>query len=362
MLPVLRARRASQPDDSFRPTVSIVLAAYNEVSCIREKLENCLALDYPKDKLQILVGSDGSDDGTDDIAKEFSDRGVQLHVYGPRRGKMAVVNRLVGEATGEICVFSDISELFDEDAVLKLVRHFADPAIGAVTGNHIYHEEKSGIGVGTRFYWRYQRFMQSVESRMHTICMCDGTIYAARRELYPTPPDTTINDDVAVPLGIIRQGRRVIFEKAAVARGEVLKDTQKFFRQKVRSQAGKYQNFSQNLHMLSPWPPQRLLIYVSHSIMPVFVPWFMISVLAANIGLTVLDTPRTGFYQVFLGLQGLFYLIALIGYLSERFRIYLPGAAITAIPFYFVTANLGSVFGFFSYLFGIQGAAWKKVE
>ena len=104
----LARRRASQPDDEFRPTVSIVLAAYNEVSCIREKLENCLALDYPKDKLQILVGSDGSDDGTNEIAEEIRERGVALHVFGPRRGNMATVYRVVEKATGEICVFSDI--------------------------------------------------------------------------------------------------------------------------------------------------------------------------------------------------------------------------------------------------------------
>ncbi|REJ70251.1 MAG: glycosyltransferase family 2 protein [Planctomycetota bacterium] len=354
-------RRASQADDEYRPTISIVLAAYNEASCIREKLENCLGLDYPTDKLQILVGSDGSDDGTNEIAAEFRDRGVELFEFSPRRGKMATVNRVVGKATGEICVFSDISELFDRDALLKLVRHFADPQIGAVTGNHIYHKEKSGMSAGTSFYWKFQRFLQSIESRLHTICMCDGTIYACRRELYPSPADNTINDDVAVPLGIIGQGRRVIFEAEAVARGEVLKETRRFFRQKIRSQAGKYQNFLRFPYMFRPWPPVRFWIYLSHSVMPVMVPWLMVVTLLANIGLMFV-TPTVVpaiVYQVLMALQGAFYLTALLGLISERSRLNLPG---TAIPFYFVTANVGSLFGFYAFMFGKQGAAWRKVD
>ena len=357
----LARRRASQPDDDFRPTVSIVLAAYNEVSCIREKLENCLALDYPKDKLQILVGSDGSDDGTNEIAEEFRDRGVALHIFGPRRGKMATVNRVVEKATGEICVFSDISEVFDQDAVLKLVRHFADPEIGAVTGNHIYFKENSGMSAGTSFYWKFQRFLQSIESRLHTICMCDGTIYAARRELYPRPADNTINDDVAVPLGIIGQGKRVIFESEAVARGEVLTETRRFFRQKVRSQAGKYQNFGRFPKMFSPWPPVRFWIYISHSVMPVMVPWLMLLNLASNAGVLFVSptTVPAIVYQVLMIMQVAFYGTALLGLISEKLRWNLPG---TAIPFYFVTANVGSLFGFYAYLFGKQSAAWRKVE
>ena len=249
--PFLR-RQASRAEDSFRPTVSIILAAYNEESCIREKLENCLRLDYPRDRLEILVGSDASEDGTNSIAAEFSERGVRLFAYQQRSGKMAVVNRLVAEATGEICVFSDISELFDRDVILKLVQHFADAQIGAVTGNHIYDAEQSGMGVGTRFYWSFQRLLQSIESRLYTICMCDGTIYAARRQIYVPPADNTINDDVAVPLGIILQGKRVIFEASAVARGKVLQQTRRFFRQKIRSQSGKYQIFFRFLRMLLP--------------------------------------------------------------------------------------------------------------
>lgn len=349
-------RRPSRPDDAYRPSVTIVLAAYNEADCIRRKLENCLALDYPADKLEILVGSDGSDDGTNEIVGEFADRGVRLLAFHPRRGKMATVNRTVREAGGEICVFSDVSEVFDPDALLKLVRHFADPQIGAVTGNHIYNRQKTGIGKGTRFYWRYIRFMQQIESRLHTVCRCDGTIYACRRELFPFPPDNTIDDDVAVPLAIIGRGKRVIFEPEAIARGDVLAATRPFFRQKVRGQAGKYQIFALFPRMFIPWRLSRWWVFVSHCVAPVMVPWFMVLALVANV---VLWFSGQWPYQVLLALQGCFYLLAAVGLIAERLRLCVPFAV---IPFYFVVANLGSMCGFFAYVGGVQRAAWKKVE
>ncbi len=349
-------RQASRADDGFCPRVSIVLAAYNEVDCIRRKLENCLSLDYPAEKLQILVGSDGCDDGTNEIVAQFADRGVELLAFHPRRGKMATVNRVVKQATGEICVFSDISELFEPDAVRKLMRHFADPEIGAVTGNHIYNQEKSGLGAGSAFYWKYVRFMQQIESRLYTVCRCDGTIYACRRELFPFPPDHTINDDVAVPLGIIAGGKRVVFEPQAIARGDVLPATQHFFRQKIRGQAGKYQIFALFPRTFIPWPLRRWWVFLSHNVLPVLVPWFLLLALGTNAALWF---SGHWLYQVLLALQGGFYLLALLGYIAERLRVYTPFAA---IPFYFVTANVGSLCGFFAYISGVQRAAWRKVE
>ena len=299
---------ASRLDDSYQPSVSIILAAYNEQDCLAAKLENCLGLEYPVEKLEILIGSDASKDHTNQIAESFVSRGIRFFSYQNRGGKMSVVNRLVAEATGEICVFSDISELFDRDVIHKLTRHFADREIGAVTGNHLYNLEKTGLGLGTRFYWRFQRFLQSIESRLSTICMCDGTIYAVRREWYLPPVNNTINDDVAVPLGIILKGKRVIFEAEAIARGNVLRQTRQFFRQKIRSQSGKYQNFVRFPRMFFPRPFIRFWIYLSHSVMPVLVPWFLLALLISNV--TVVLTGGSVWFSYFLALQVTFYLTA----------------------------------------------------
>ncbi|MCH2131458.1 MAG: glycosyltransferase family 2 protein [Pirellulaceae bacterium] len=352
---------ASRLDDSYQPSVSIILAAYNEQDCLAAKLENCLGLEYPVEKLEILIGSDASKDHTNQIAESFVSRGIRFFSYQNRGGKMSVVNRLVAEATGEICVFSDISELFDRDVIHKLTRHFADREIGAVTGNHLYNLEKTGLGLGTRFYWRFQRFLQSIESRLSTICMCDGTIYAVRREWYLPPVNNTINDDVAVPLGIILKGKRVIFEAEAIARGNVLRQTRQFFRQKIRSQSGKYQNFVRFPRMFFPRPFIRFWIYWSHSVMPVLVPWFLLALLISNV--TVVRTGGSVWFSYFLALQVTFYLTAVWGLLANQLNWYLPViSSMTALPFYFVTANAGSIFGLFAFLANTQSTAWRKVE
>lgn len=350
-------RRASRAAEGLTPSISIILAAYNEASCIREKLDNCLGLDYPPGSVEILVGSDGSDDGTNEIVEEYVPRGIRLFAYTPRRGKMATVNRLVREARHEICVFSDVSEIFDPDAVRQLVPHFADPQIGAVTGNHVYNRAATGIGAGTSFYWRFQRFLQCVESRLYTVCACDGTIYSCRRELFPFPADETINDDVAVPLGIISQGYRVIFEPRAVIRGNPLAETRRFFRQKVRSQAGKYQNFASYPGMFRPWPLSRWWIFLSHTFLPVMVPWCLVALLVSHV-ILVVGTSSLIYRILFAGHAG-FYLLAAVGWLAEKRHTYLPGLV---IPFYFVTANLGSLCGFYAYLSRVQSAKWQKVE
>ena len=339
---------------AHQPSVSVIMAAYNEERTIREKLENCLALDYPQDRLQILVGSDGSEDATNAIVEEFADRGVQLLAFSPNRGKMSTVNRTVRAASGEICVFSDITEMFDRDAISKLVRHFRDPTIGVVAGNHIFNDHKSSIGAGARVYRQFKRFLWRVESRWYSTCRCDGCIYACRRELFPFPPDTTINDDVAVPLGILSRHKRVVFEPEAVVRGDVDNDTRVFFRQKVRCQAGRYQNLFQYPRMYNPWFARRCWTYLSHVVLPILVPWFMLAALLCNAALW-----QTGnwLYQSLFLLQVAFYLSASAGFLAERLGLHFPAIA---VPFYFVAANVGSLIGFFAYLLGRQRVTWRK--
>ena len=350
--PFLRRKPTVTNDDC--PTISLVMAAYNEETWIRKKLENCLSLDYPQERLEILIGSDGSEDDTNAIVSEFADRGVKLLAFHPNRGKMSVVNRVVEQARNDICVFSDISEVFDRDALRELVRHFRDPSVGVVAGNHIFNETQSGIGVGTRVYREFKRFLWRIESRLYSTCRCDGCIYACRRELYPFPVDTTINDDVAVPLGVLSQGKRVIFEPQAIIRGDVESDTKVFFRQKVRCYAGRYQNLFQFPRLYQPGSMRRLFVFLSHIVLPTFVPWFMLLALLANGALWVSGGLL---YQVLFVCQVGFYLAATLGYFAERFGLHLPPIA---IPFYFVTANIGSLLGFFAFISGMQRVTWRK--
>jgi len=338
----------------YQPHVSFIMAAYNEEEHIEAKIKNCLSLDYPRNKLEIIIGSDGSTDKTNEIAEKYSkEDNISFFSYSRRRGKMAVINDGVGHARGEILVFSDIYESFERDAIRKLVRNFVDPTIGAVTGNHISNSSTTEIGKATLLYWRYQRWLQSIESRLETILSCDGTIYACRRELFVPPPTGTINDDKAVPLGVIRQGYRVVFESEAIARGDLISEPGPFFNQKVRGQSGMYQLFGLFRDMFLPKKPLLWFIFLSHGVGPVIAPWLLLVLLLSNFALYSINP-----YSLILVLQLLFYLSSLIGAVCDHLKVRIP---LVHLPYFFVISNTASLVGFWAYIFKLQKATWRKV-
>lgn len=343
-------------DDSEKnlPSISLIIAAYNEEKFIERKIQNCLSLDYPDNKIEIIIGSDGSDDATNSIVKKYVTKGIFFFSHPIRLGKMAVVNDAVKHAKGEICVFSDVSELFECDAMKKLVRNFVDPTIGAVTGNHIYNPSDTGLSKWSHLYWRYQRWLQRIESNVSSIMSCDGTIYACRRTLFVPPPMGTINDDKAVPLGILRQGYRVIFEQEAIAYGDVLPESKAFFRQKIRGQAGMYQIFWQFKDMFLPKKSLEWLIFISHSVGPVMVPWLLLVLFISN---AVLSTHFP--YSIFFFLQIIFYSIAVFGGIAPRLGL---KVFFLQVPYFFCLSNIASLVGFFTYLFKSANYKWTKVE
>jgi len=350
---LFRKKLVRDDKGEFLPNVSFILAAYNEEDYIETKIKNCLSLDYPKDKLEIIIGSDGSDDKTNEIAEKYSRQDISFFPYPERRGKMAVINDGVSHAKGEILVFSDIYELFDSDAIKQLIRNFVDPTIGAVTGNHISNPSTTEIGKATLLYWRYQRWLQRTESRLETILSCDGTIYACRRDLFVPPPKGTINDDKAVPLGVIQQGYRVVFEPEAIARGDLIHEPKAFFNQKVRGQAGMYQIFWLFRDMFMPQKPLLWFIFLSHGVGPVIAPWLLLVLLVSNLALYSIYP-----YSLILVLQLLFYFSSLIGAISHHLKVRIP---LVHLPYFVVISNTASLVGFWAYIFKLQKATWKKV-
>jgi len=339
---------------TYCPNVSFIMAAFNEEEHLEAKIKNCLSLDYPKDKLEIIIGSDGSDDGTNKIGQRYAGKHISFFPYSPRRGKMAVINDCVSVAKGEILVFSDISETFESDAIMKLVRNFVDPSIGAVSGNHISNPSDTEIGKATLLYWRYQRWLQRVESELYTILSCDGTIYACRQELFVPPPEGTINDDKAVPLGIIEQGYRVVFEKEAIARGDLIHEAKSFFNQKVRGQSGMYQIFWLFKSMFLPKKILLWFVFMSHCVGPVAAPWLLVILLLSNLALFPLAP-----YSLILGFQLFFYFSAIIGAIAHRRKIRIP---LVHLPYFFVISNIASLFGCWAFIFKLQKATWQKVS
>jgi len=214
----LLIHRRWRRDDTAEPTVSLIVSAYNEEKIIAQKLENTLALDYPRGRLEIIVASDGSTDHTDEITQSFSNRGVLLRRF-PRIGKTGVQNEVVRTAKGEILVFSDANAFYRPDAIRKLVRNFADPEVACVSGQLVYKVDREDAGSCEnceRRYWDYEKFMKQRESNLSSLIGANGSIYAVRRADYVEISNDLISDFVE-PLMLVQRGKRVVYEPEAIS-------------------------------------------------------------------------------------------------------------------------------------------------
>lgn len=238
---------------NITPTVTLLISAFNEEHTIGPKLENTLSLDYPKDKLQIIVISDASTDGTDEIVRSFHDRGVTLLRMPSRGGKTAGLNAALAVASGDVVVFSDANILYQPDTLRNLVRGFADPSVGCVTGDSRYLEEKqSAADAQENAYWGYERMIRSWESRVGSTVGGDGAIFAIRRHLYTPLPPEAIND-LVIPLQIVAKGYRAIYEPTAVGYEPAAGDFRKEFRRKRRIVNRSWRGVMSVADVLKPW-------------------------------------------------------------------------------------------------------------
>ena len=225
----LRPRPVAAAD--ILPTVSLIIPAYNEEDVIEAKLENALALDYPADRLEIVVTSDDSRDGTHAAVARFADRGVRL-IHCPRGGKVAAQDRAVAETTGEIVAFGDANVRWDTDALRRLVRPFADAAVGMACGN-VRLVNPSGGTNQEGLYWRYEMWLRRRESLVHSMTGSNGAIYAVRREAY-REVDPRFGHDLSFPYLMVQNGYRAVYEPSARATESMTTDIEDEFRRKVR--------------------------------------------------------------------------------------------------------------------------------
>lgn len=231
----LRSRLASHPYRvaDHEPTVSLIVCAHNEAAAIGAKLENLCALDYPSDRLELIVASDGSSDGTEDRVRAYADR-VRLLAL-PRRGKIPTLNAAVAEAQGEILVFSDANSMYARDALRALVRPFAAPEVGGVAGDQRYSgSSRDDEGArGERTYWDLDRRLKQWQSRSGSVTSSTGAIHAVRRGLFaPVPPGVT--DDFWISTNVVARGRRLVFADDAVAWEPASSSGDLEFQRKVR--------------------------------------------------------------------------------------------------------------------------------
>ena len=346
----LIGRRQLQGD--AEPTVSVIIAAYNEDACIARKVENTLALDYPRERLEIIVASDGSSDRTDEITKSFSDRGVLLCSF-PRTGKTGVQNQVAKSAKGEILVFSDANAIYRPDAIRKLVRNFADPEVACVSGQLIYQTDGGGAGSSERSYWGYEKFIKRRESDLSSLIGVNGSIYAVRRTDYVEIGNDLISDLVE-PLALVRLGKRVVYEPEAISEEEASTTYKVEFRRKIRILTRSIQGL---LYMRALLNPFRYGVFsfqlFAHKLLRYLVPLFLTAGVLSLATLAALGSYR----PLFLLSTGTVMSAILVGRRSQL-RHSNPMIRVCHLLYYYLLVNYALVLAWVNILKGTRMILW----
>lgn len=332
------------------PTVTLLVAAYNEEEVIEEKISNSLALDYPPERLTIVVASDGSDDQTNKIVRSFSPQGVVLKEFRPRRGKIAVLNRILPLLHTDIVIFSDANTMYHPSAVKMLVRNFADPSVGVVSGDVILLNNHVSFGEAETLYYKYERFIQEKESETGSIIGADGAMYAIRRELYVPPADNTILDDFVISMNVAKQGKRIVYEPDARGYEHSAPNLKEEFLRKVRIAAGAVQSLRQRAGVPEFRQGMLLFKYCSHKVLRWGMPVCLLTLFASNV--LLLGEPL---YQLFFIMQCCFYLLAVWGVFSRGV------SWLATVPSYFCMANIAAAVGIYRGMLGRESVTWRRV-
>jgi len=347
--------RKKQPKPGYTPFLSILIAAYNEEAGIRRKLEQTLALEYPADKLEVIVLSDGSTDRTDEIVRSFADPRVQLLRVTGRKGKTNAQNEGVQIARGEVLIFSDATTIYHPQALLHLASNYADPRVGAASGRYQYFdpEGKSPTGLGTVAFWNYENAIKMFQSRIKTISGCCGCIYSVRRDAY-TPLAAEVISDLVQPLHVIRKGYRVVFEDRALAYEETTQSTSEEFSMRVRVVTRGIRGLLSVSDLLLPWKFGWVSFQLcSHKALRWLVPFFLLLFLASNLFLW-----RQPFYQWTLAAQLIFYGSTLLSLIFPLQKVWKP----LGIPLYFCTLNAAAFCSVIEVLRGKKYIVWETVR
>ena len=335
------------------PSLSVIIPFHNEERWVGSKLDNTLSWNYPSDRLQIIAVSDGSTDDTAAILRRYEGR-VTVVAYPDREGKPTALNRGSIHATGDILMFSDANVLVQPDAARIMLRHYADPQIGGVSGNVRLQPDGSDEPLGEGLYMKYERWLYERESRANTMVGADGALFSIRRECYTPLSADAIADDFDIALGVLERGQRIRYEREARALEIVMPDVKAEFRRKVRMIAGGYQALWRHRTLLHPLRrPAVALQLVSHKVLRWLAPLFLTAALAAS-----LAAPRSPWLIGAAVAQAAFYGLAACGWISVRLRRWLP----VYVPYYFCAVNLAAAVGFWWYLRGRQPITWQKAR
>ncbi len=338
------------------PEITILIAAYNEERYIKNKIENTVQLNYPANKKNIIIVTDGSDDHTNEIVNSYPQ--IKLLHRPERKGKIAAVDRAMKFINTPIVVFTDANTELNQDALVQLVRHFQIEKVGAVAGEkRIKIQERDAASAsGEGVYWKYESKLKTWDSELHTVVGAAGELFAIRTSLFEYIPNDTIIEDFYLTLRIAEKGFKVVYEPEAYAMEEPSADSIEELKRKIRISAGGLQAISRLTSLLNVFKHGWLSFqYVSHRVLRwTLLPLSLPLIFVLNVYLAIAIGQ---YYLILILLQALFYLMAAVGFLFERKKIKVK---LFFIPFYFCMMNYAVYAGFFRLIKGKQSVVWER--
>jgi cellulose synthase/poly-beta-1,6-N-acetylglucosamine synthase-like glycosyltransferase len=340
------------------PTVTVIVAAYNEADCIVEKITNTTALDYPADKISYLFVTDGSSDATPDIIRQYP--AIRLLHQPGRSGKIAAVHRAMKEVSSDVVVFTDANTLLNKEAIRNICRHYADDKVGAVSGEkRVNVDTVSDATAGEGFYWKYESALKRWDSELYSVVGAAGELFSVRTRLYQPVSANSILDDFMISMLIAQKGFRIVYEPDAYATENSSANITEELKRKIRIAAGGIQSICWLTPLLNPLRyPVLSFQYISHRVLRwTVVPFLMIGVLLLNA--VIVYNGGGLLYQLLLVAQAAFYLSALLGWAMEKRKLRMK---LLFIPYYFCMMNYAVLAGIKRFLSGSQSAAWEKAQ
>ncbi|MCE6987655.1 glycosyltransferase family 2 protein [Dyadobacter sp. CY323] len=354
----LKGRRLAPGLDQDFPSLTLIIAAYNEESIIEEKILNTLELSYPAGKLELIFVTDGSSDRTPELVSRYSQ--VKLLHTPARSGKILAVHRAMHEVTSEVVVYTDANTFLNKDALLLIARHYADPTVGAVSGEkRVMQDSLSDATAGEGFYWKYESALKKWDSELYSVVGAAGELFSVRRSLYKEVEPDTILDDFMISMRIAQQGYRIIYEPDAYASELSSENITEELKRKVRIAAGGIQSILRLQKLLNPFHyPMLSFQYISHRVLRwTITPFLMI--LAFILNILIVSQSAHWIYALILAGQLLFYGLALAGWILEKRKIKVKALF---VPYYFCMMNYAVLAGIRRYFKGTQSAAWDKAK
>ena len=352
----IKGKRVIPDNGGNWPTVTLIVAAYNEESCIKNKIINTLSLTYPQEKIKYIFVSDGSTDKTPNIIGEYKQI-ILLHKEG-RSGKIGAMERAMHEVDTDIVIFTDANTDLNKNAILNICRHYQDPKVGAVSGEkRVQIEDVSDATAGEGFYWKYESKLKTWDSELYSVVGTAGELFSVRTKLYePVPPDTIL-DDFMISMLIAKKGFRIIYEADAYATETGSENIKEELKRKIRIAAGGIQSIVRLKSLLNPFPNFVLSFqYISHRVLRwTITPFLMILAFVLN-GIIAWNSNET-LYRIIFSLQQLFYFLSFLGWIMEAAKVKIK---VFFIPYYFCMMNYAVIAGIRRYFLKKQSVMWEK--